>query len=60
MHKPICYMSKIREATKDSPAIYRFEARRTGGNVVFGQDIEKDEYPILAKKVQENPQAYGF
>lgn len=53
-------MSKIREATKDSPAIYRFEARRTGGNVVFGQDIEKDEYSSLAKNVQENPAAYGF
>lgn len=53
-------MTEIRVATKDSPAIYRFEARRTGGNVVFGQDIEKDEYSILAKKVQENPQDYGF
>lgn len=60
MHNPICYHYKTKEATKDSPAIHRFEARYAGGNVVFGTDITKDEYPDMVKQVQANPQAFGF
>ena len=60
MHKPICYCSKIKDATKDSPAIYRFEARYTGGNVLFATDIEKEEYPDMVKQVQSDPKAFGF
>lgn len=57
---PICYHNKVREATKDSPALYRFEARMTGGNVLFATDIQKEEYPDMVRQVQENPQPFGF
>lgn len=57
---PICYMTETRAATKDAPALYRFELRRQGGNVLYAQDIEKDTYPDMVNKVRENPSAYGL
>jgi hypothetical protein len=57
---PICYHSKIKDATKDSPEIHRFEVRMTGGNVLFATEIEKDEYPDMVRQVRENPTAFGF
>lgn len=57
---PVCYHYKIKDATKDSPEIHRFEARMTGGNVRYGCDIEKDEYPDMVNQVRSNPSAFGF
>jgi len=59
-HTPICYHSKVRDATKDSPEIHRFEARYTGCPVVFSIECEKDKCADFAKEVRENPTAFGF
>ncbi len=53
-------MTETRAATNDAPALYRFELRRPGGNVLYGTDITKDEYPDMVNKIRENPTAYGL
>jgi hypothetical protein len=57
---PVCYHTRIKEATKDSPEIHRFEARYTGCPVVFSVECERDKCGELEKEVQANPRAFGF
>lgn len=57
---PVCYHSKVRDASKDSPEIHRFEARYTGCPVVYSVECEKDKCADLAREVQENPRGFGF